>query len=576
MLQHLSPKFELPPANREPRAALILNRFTRSLSIMFSTNAIASILGLTPQDIQNKSFYECIQESCLEDAVRCLESAKANDSIAYLRFWSRDPRREEDIEELEESDDDSELDGRQDGAEADGPGIKEEGSAGDARTHAGPSQYRSHDSFASDSDSGGGVRLDDEMDLDSNSQPSPRIKVEDEADGIAEMPPRPSNTATTLNESSSSANSMQSGVPLTNGETSRHAPFARPRSSRRRPRYPLPSIELEAVVSCTSDGLVVILRKARPPIPTVNPQPVSSTPRQGVFAAPWGQQPIQPQYAPEAYHSFQAPFAPSSMPLRAGVAEAGGPPASQLMDSIREIAVFAWAVVGINGNLASYSRGRPLDRAQPNAGFPIWDPSAGITSYQGPINQAVSRWAAFENDQPGWPPHNNFGPGMAPGPPDFGHGSRFSGTTLNGLGSQRGSQHSSSQHGNQMWDGHGSQLPGAHENSMPKGSIGHEQSANGPMANGHNTHTPDENNNYIFGPSTWSYPSQMSTQAGNSYGHRGDWGGQYNGQIPGHGRDQRSGEATRNMFSGAPHDSIADGQPSPRDGEWPGSRRPPQ
>ena len=41
------------------------------------------------------SFYYCIAENCLQDAIKCLENAKGNDSIAYLRFWFRDPRTQD-------------------------------------------------------------------------------------------------------------------------------------------------------------------------------------------------------------------------------------------------------------------------------------------------------------------------------------------------------------------------------------------------------------------------------------------------------------------------------------------------
>lgn len=110
MLEHLSPKFQMPPMEREPRAALILNRFTRTLTIMFATDAVASILGLRSDQVHGKSFYECIAENCLLDAIKCLESAKANDSIAYLRFWYRDPRREEDFENEEDDGDEGSSD----------------------------------------------------------------------------------------------------------------------------------------------------------------------------------------------------------------------------------------------------------------------------------------------------------------------------------------------------------------------------------------------------------------------------------------------------------------------------------
>src|SRR3954468_8808618 len=61
------------------------------------------------------------------------------------------------------------------------------------------------------------------------------------------------------------------------------------------------------------------------------------------------------------------------------------------MRSIRDVAVFAWAVVGINGNLASYSHGLPGSGAQPPDGLPIWDPTASSTACQGPESLAITR-----------------------------------------------------------------------------------------------------------------------------------------------------------------------------------------
>src|SRR4051812_5871728 len=61
------------------------------------------------------------------------------------------------------------------------------------------------------------------------------------------------------------------------------------------------------------------------------------------------------------------------------------------MRSIRDVAVFAWAVVGINGNLANYGHGLPGTGAQPFQGGPIWDPVAGTTPYQDAENPARRR-----------------------------------------------------------------------------------------------------------------------------------------------------------------------------------------
>ncbi|KAK1980945.1 hypothetical protein LZ30DRAFT_750391 [Colletotrichum cereale] len=362
MLEHLSPKFRMPSAEREPRAALILNRFTRTLTVMFATNAVSSILGVRPDQIKDKSFYECIQENCLPDAIRCLESAKANDSIAYLRFWYRDPRRPEDF---------------------DGEGDEEHLSGN-----------------SSDSD-GGGVQLDDQpdshMDIDDD---GPQIKQEDQ-NRPGMLSTHSSATHTTTTTASRSSNETQqtaaTSAPSIDGAAAQQPspPAGRPRT---RHREPPAAFELEAVVSCTSDGLVVVIRKARPPIPAAHPPLVVPTYTNGLFAAPWGQYPIRPQVPQETLYTFRPPLMPQYMPLRDNVMDAGGPPVDYLMNSIRDVAVFAWALVGINGNLATYTRGLPRDHAQPD-GLPVWDPSAGSASYLGPENQAFRRWVNYDKEK---------------------------------------------------------------------------------------------------------------------------------------------------------------------------------
>jgi hypothetical protein len=254
MLEHLSPKFKMPPMEREPRAALVLNRFTRNLSIMFATSSVVSILGLRPDQLQEKPFYDYIQEDCQQAAEECLETAKANESIAYLRFWFKDPRTDEDEEENEEDEEEDGEDGERDVV------IKRESSAG----------------------SGGGWPVGDSMDIDDNAA------IENTIDSAV----------------------LASRV---SGQT-------------RRRQGPRPSFELEAVVSCTSDGLVVVLRKARPRIPDAHPPLLAS----GLCAAPWGQDPILPQYPPELYHQFRPPLRPQFMPLREEVKAAGGLPADRM------------------------------------------------------------------------------------------------------------------------------------------------------------------------------------------------------------------------------------------------------
>lgn len=340
MLEHLSPKFRMPPMEREPRAALILNRFTRTLTVMFATNAVSSILGVRPDQIKNKSFYECIQENCLADALECLESAKANDSIAYLRFWYRDPRREED---LEMSEDDEEMDESQ----------SESLTGTDAKQPP-----------------------DTTMDVDSTTS----------ATGT-----RPNGVQTDCAPPGAATNTAMGPQ-----EASRRAILGHTDQQRRQQTtYP---IELEAVVSCTSDGLVVVLRKARPPIPASHPPLLPFDFEDGLFAAPWGQQSITPSFPPEALHNFQPPLLPQFMPLRENVKAAGGPPMDQLMRSIRDVAVFAWALVGINGNLAAYGRGLPTAESQFPRNARDWETTSAIENRNQCGDRPVARDAGPHKD----------------------------------------------------------------------------------------------------------------------------------------------------------------------------------
>lgn len=405
MLEHLSPKFKMPAMEREPRAALILNRFTRSLGIMFSTDAVASIFGLSPEQIQYKSFYECIQESCLMDAVRCMESAKANDSIAYLRFWSRDPRRPDDLEQG-----DSERYNSQNEEEEE-EGIKAEmikqEDDGDSMCWTGSQDDEGGASLNQSNMEDAPVTGSMEMDYMSDNRP---VKVEDdvlmENSLLYQTDSSSSGTRTTSTGALSMEHSASSRSTYTASSSSTGARQDRPSPNRTQPPdYPMPSVELEAVVSCTSDGLVVVLRRARPQIPSLHRPVMSSGYRDGLFAAPWGQLPIQ-----DSQHTFRPPLLPQFMPLRDNAKAPGGPPLDHLMKSIRDVAVFAWALVGINGNIAAHGRGQPTGEAQPPDGLPVWDPRAGQTPYRGPENRTAERRAGSHSQ--GGPP----GPASHGGP----------------------------------------------------------------------------------------------------------------------------------------------------------------
>ena len=359
MLEHLSSKFRTPPQASllEPRAALILNRFTRTLTVMYATNAVSSILGVMPEQFKDRSFYECIQENCLPDAIRCLESAKANDSIAYLRFWYRDPRRQEDFDnEMREA------------------------------------------SQSSDSEDGG-VELNDCMDVDKevneyrpsgqetfgNDHISPDNTKSNSRTSPGESTDLDHDAANTIFDQAQPSNSSTTSSLLVLTPEERHQQRRRPTPA---PRLALEPYELEAVVSCTSDGLVVVLRRARPPIPNLEPPRQVQHFANGLFAAPWGANPIRP-------HLFQPnPQFPFQHGLQAPQHQSGGPPLDEFMNSIREVAVFAWSLTGINGNIASYGHGVPRGEAQPPWGLPIWDPYGQPSpGYHPPENQAAQKWS---------------------------------------------------------------------------------------------------------------------------------------------------------------------------------------
>ncbi|KNE86511.1 hypothetical protein PSTG_20127, partial [Puccinia striiformis f. sp. tritici PST-78] len=53
---------------------------------MYATSALEEVIGIPASVMRGRSFYYCIAENCLQDSINCLENAKGNDSIAYLRF----------------------------------------------------------------------------------------------------------------------------------------------------------------------------------------------------------------------------------------------------------------------------------------------------------------------------------------------------------------------------------------------------------------------------------------------------------------------------------------------------------
>ena len=292
MLAHLSPKFNTSQGGQhEPRACLILNRFTRALTILYATNILKDILDFPPDEAVGMTFFEFISHECLQDAVEALERAKENDSIAYLRFFARDPR-------LAEAEQDAQAETlrrrrRLSNSPRHRRGIPTDGPARDPN----PNVDAESDDDANDNDS---IMTSDAEDDDDDGEDG-----EEEAD---------ENNYYSNSHSTSRTSLSNSMPPASRGP------------------------EVEAVVSCTSDGLVVVLRRARPMIPF-------SDPRMGFFASPWA----RPPYPPPGQVVANGP---------------GGPEPADFMDSIRQVAVFAWCLRSINENMVQFAKFEP-DGAEP-------------------------------------------------------------------------------------------------------------------------------------------------------------------------------------------------------------------
>lgn len=372
MLSHLSSKFNQhrPRESHEPRAALFLNRYTRTLTIMYATNGLADVLGVSGEEMRGKSFYFCIAENCLGDAVRCLENAKANDSIAYLRFWFRDPRQGDRPMQRDESAMDIDG-GNANGARSSDDDVDHQTASGQTSTGRVNRTVDPHGASSADSQA---VSSSSSVEPDTNHHN--HINAPQDPDSRASS--GDSNPYTHEAVFGESPHRSSSASSVSTSPQNDHPLNAPPPSSNRGD-----SIELEAVVSCTSDGLVVCLRRAGPPMPVdALAQPSRRRYENGLFAVPWSSQPIlpplsqRPQYV---QHSEVPSVPPPAIPYAAppiAQSQPVKPSGNDFMSSIREIGVFAWALNGINGSLAQYSRGVPRGESQPAAGLPIWQPEA--------------------------------------------------------------------------------------------------------------------------------------------------------------------------------------------------------
>lgn len=364
MLSHLAPRFSrsVKAEPREPRAALFINRFTRTLTIMHATSATQEILGVSGEELRGQSFYYCIQENCLEDAVRCVENAKANDSIAYLRFWFRDPRTEE-----EKMDCDASSDGQDEVMDTTETSEEEMSEGGVQLRSTSDTPQRETTNLQSPRmqqllSPQGNVDTDDSLSGGNSSNSDSRASSGDS---------HQLDTHEDIFGHSDPAQSSTSSLPMSPKHEQRSPEVRRPTASN--------PIEVEAVISCTSDGLVICLRRARPVKPY---QPRAAPPPQqifanGMYATPWATEPIIPPLVQRLEFNDSRGFRPSlgpAQPIKSAQRAGNGPREDDFMKAIRDLAVFAWALTGLNGSLAEYAQGVPRGESQPIGGPAAWKP----------------------------------------------------------------------------------------------------------------------------------------------------------------------------------------------------------
>lgn len=91
-------------------------------------------------------------------------------------------------------------------------------------------------------------------------------------------------------------------------------------------------------------------------------EPSSSKPGLSESKSTFCREPISDEFGLSA--SAKTGFAPN-FPPGARLHGSGGPESEQLMTSIREVAVFAWGIVGINRSLEQYQSGTPSGASKP-------------------------------------------------------------------------------------------------------------------------------------------------------------------------------------------------------------------
>ena len=104
-------------------------------------------------------------------------------------------------------------------------------------------------------------------------------------------------------------------------------------------------LEVECLVSSSSDGLVVVVRRAQP----LEEHALMRRPR-GIFASPWATSPLAP------YSMTPPPPPPVSdihdQHIVENISSLPGPSDQEVMDSIRDVSVFVWSIAMLNDDVS--------------------------------------------------------------------------------------------------------------------------------------------------------------------------------------------------------------------------------
>ncbi|BFZ53814.1 hypothetical protein PYCC9005_000845 [Savitreella phatthalungensis] len=255
----------------EPRACFILNRYTHNMTIMYASQAAQEVLGIDPHAVVGKSFWECVDRPALDGCIDAIDRAKQNDSVAYMRFGWRNPFN---------------------------PGST-----------SGAAQVDSPVDTPEDSHSG---------------SDSPSVLSTVLSGGMSAVAAAAAAAAGTQTSAHSSRRAASTLSRSTREEST-------PSSTS---REDVPQLDVEGILSCSSDGLILVLRRASPFR--------TAAPSTGLFAVPWSTIPL---YAPP----------PSTDSAQ-----------SEMMDSIQQVGVFVWGLATNDEVVRLHARGTPGEGAVPS------------------------------------------------------------------------------------------------------------------------------------------------------------------------------------------------------------------